>query len=206
MALVNECLPYYEDSGQPRLSVHAGDALTGKRIAKVKSNRQSGPGLTDSVDGSNYVATVCGAGELGYGVVSWDVADEAKVPLIIAPGTILPITAGGTVAAGDAVQSDATGRAITANGGAVVGLCLTGASVGEDLEVLWYGAAGGGIGGAAAEATAVTSPTATPADITGGQDPTEAEFNALLAVIATHKTAIDAIITALENRNIVAPN
>lgn len=205
MALANECHPFIEDSGQPRLTCHAGDALTGKRVVKVKSTRQSGPALNTSTDGSNYVATTCGAGEAGFGVAAYDCADEGKVAVIHAPGTVLPITAGDTITAGDFVQATTGGKVIPANGGNILGLAMASAVADADCEVLWCGATGGG-SGATAEAVAITAAAAAPAAITGGEAPTEAEHNALRAVVDGHATAINAIITALETHNIVAPN
>lgn len=53
---------------------------------------------------------------------------------------------------------------------------------------------------------AITAVAAPAAAITGGESPTEAEFNALRDVVAAQTTAINALITALENAKIVEPN
>lgn len=220
MALANECQPFIEDSGMPRLTGHAGDALTGKRVVKVKSTRQSGPALNTSTDGSNYVVTPATAGSAGFGVAAYDCADEGKVAVIHAPGTVLPITAGDTITAGDLLQVGTGGKVIPANGGNIVGLAMADAVADADAEVLWYGATGGGTGGATAEATAVTAVTltatnpaaitaaageATAADLTLTQG-LETQVSALVVDVAALNTAVNAIITALEVRNIVAPN
>lgn len=46
------------------------------------------------------------------------------------------IMLGGTVAAGDAVSTDAAGKAVKASSGAVVGVCLVGGAAGEIGSIL----------------------------------------------------------------------
>ena len=87
---------------------------------------------------------VCGAGEVPLGS-SDDVADDTAIPIAVnlfgvRPGTVR-ITAGGTVANGDHVKSDASGKAVTASstdvsfGIALVGTDQTAAS-GDVIEVI----------------------------------------------------------------------
>lgn len=138
-AMANECLPEIEDSGQPRLTGHATAALTGKRVVMLDGGHQSGPALNTSVDGSNIKVKPATAGARGIGVASWDTAAGGKCPIVYAPGTVLPITAGGTIASGDPVTADATGRAIAgvAAGGVVLGTAVDAATVGNDCMVMW---------------------------------------------------------------------
>lgn len=137
MALANECFPFIEDSGQPRLTGHATAAVTGKRLVAI-TGRQAGPGLNTSTGGGNYTVATCGAGAAAAGVAAYDAAAGAKVPVIGAPGTVLPITAGAIVAAGARVESDATGKVITLAMGVPIGICLVGAAANADAEIRLY--------------------------------------------------------------------
>lgn len=138
MPLANECHPFIEDSGQPRLTGHVATAVTGKRLVAI-TGRQAGPGLNTSTGGGNFTIAPCGAGAPAAGVAAYDGAVGAKVPVIGAPGTVLPITAGtGGVTAGQRVESDATGKVIPLATGAPIGICLVGAAANADAEIRLY--------------------------------------------------------------------
>lgn len=138
MPLANECHPFIEDSGQPRLTGHVATAVTGKRLVAI-TGRQAGPTLNTSTGGGNYTIAPCGAGEVAAGVAAYDGAVGAKVPVIGAPGTVLPITAGtGGVAAGDQVESDATGKVVALTTGVAIGFVMVGAAANADAEIRLY--------------------------------------------------------------------
>lgn len=134
---VNECIPYYKPGKD--VTAKAAAALTGKRLCVISANRTSGPGLSATAEGSVYQVNVCGAGAKAFGVTPYDVASGELHNVI--RGGIVPITAGGTVTAGQQVESDATGRVITWGGTVAtqpIGICTTGATVGNDAEVALY--------------------------------------------------------------------
>lgn len=123
-------------------------AVVGKRVVAISANRTSGPGLSNTAEGSVYrVAPCAGATMVPFGVAKYDQPTVAgKVG--VATGGILPIEAGAAVAAGELVMADALGRVvpyvgpIATNAAAVpdlpipVGQCMSAASgVGVDCEV-----------------------------------------------------------------------
>ncbi len=130
----NECIPFYKP-GQD-LTGHATAAVTGKRFVKLSGSRQSGPGLTTAVDGSNYQVAPAGAGEYAIGVAKYDAASGKKVA--IACAGIVPVTAGGNIAFGVEVEADATGKAVTKGSGIALGRCMTAATSGNDAEIKLY--------------------------------------------------------------------
>lgn len=147
MAIVNECIPFYDDG--EIITGQATAAVTGKRFLKISGDRTSGPGLATTAEGGNYRVAPADAGGRVFGVASYDVASGAKVPVITGPGTVVPVTADGAISAGDPVSVGAAGKAKTATaqsqsgsspyavtpGTIVVGLCLSGAADGADAEI-----------------------------------------------------------------------
>jgi hypothetical protein len=137
----NECIPFYDDGDE--VTVHAANALTGKRFAAITGRQagyRAGTGANANLDtsgvGGNYTADVPGAGVKAFGVVQYDVAAGEKVTLM--KRKILPVTAGATVTVGSEVEVDAQGRVINLASGKAVGLCLLGATVGLDAEIQVY--------------------------------------------------------------------
>lgn len=89
-----------------------------------------------SIDSDGLVNRTGGAGLAALGVLQNKPA-AAQRPAEVAYAGRVKVVAGATVAMGAKVQSDATGRAITAAGSDVVlGKCLIGGDVGELIEVL----------------------------------------------------------------------
>lgn len=92
-----------------------------------------------------YAGALCGAGALAIGVSDYPAATGADFAAVVI-GTAT-VEAGGAITAGAEVQSDATGRAVTAAGGEVLGLAWDGASgAGRRLEVLLTRRLGGKMG------------------------------------------------------------
>ena len=102
---------------------HAGATITGGRFVTVSGTPTEG----------NPTVSPAGAGVAALGVAGRDKASGEKVP-VIRQG-VVPVTAGGTVTAGERVQSDATGRAITLAAGVALGMALSSATVGNDVQV-----------------------------------------------------------------------
>lgn len=138
--MANDLIPFYRP-GQD-ISGHATAAVTGKKCLQITGNRTSGPGLSNTAEGSNYrvghpnAAGAAGAGKAILGVAKYDVAIDVVVG--VARGGVIPITAGGTIAAGAEVEVAADGSVITKNTGVAIGMCLNGATIGNDAEILMY--------------------------------------------------------------------
>ena len=132
----NVCMPYYEPGA--RLTADATAAVTGKRFVVISADRLSGPGLNNATDGGNIRVAPAGAGVRALGVAEYDAGTGTKVGVIATPGTVVPVTAGGAIAAGAEVQCDATGQAITLAAGKALGLCLSAAAGGADAQIKLY--------------------------------------------------------------------
>lgn len=133
--MANDCIPYYKPGADIPAACSA--AVTGKRFLKVTGNRQSGPGLSSTAEGSNYQVAQCVAGDKSIGVSMYDAPINGKVG-IVREG-IVPVTSGAAVTAGTEVQSDANGKAITLAAGKPLGYAMSGVGAADtDLEVLLY--------------------------------------------------------------------
>lgn len=135
--MANDCIPYKKPGEDVTAQVTA--AVVGKRFVAISAARTSGPGLATTAEGSNYRVATCGAGGRAIGVAKYDQATVGgKVGVI--RGGIVPVTAGGTVTAGQDVMSDATGQAVTWTSAASeankrLGTAMNDATVGNDCEV-----------------------------------------------------------------------
>jgi hypothetical protein len=117
--MTNECIPTKEGAYTQKITVHAGYTMVGKTFSGPLTSRQSGGlgGLAADPlaagDGSNLICPAAPAanGEVG-GVIGWDVASGGKAPLIRGSGTMLPVTSGAAVTAGQEVMVDNQGRVI----------------------------------------------------------------------------------------------
>jgi hypothetical protein len=131
----NAISPLYKPGGT--LTGHATAAITGGRFVSVSAAPASGPALNTATDGSNVKITTTGAGAKADGVAGYDAAAAAdKIPFHL--DGVVPVTAGGTVTAGQEVESDAQGRAITLASGKACGKAFTSATVGNPVYVRLY--------------------------------------------------------------------
>lgn len=139
----NPVIPLYE-SGE-RITAAATAAITNGVFVKPSANFQGGPLLdvstpTSPITGGNLpqVAT-CTAGAKAFGVAGWDAASSGDVlPIINGPGIVVPMVAGGTIVAGNQVESDAAGKPIAWAGTIATqpnGMALNGATVGQTVYV-----------------------------------------------------------------------
>lgn len=136
--MTNDATPYKEDGSA--LTFKATANVTGKRFVRFSANRTGGPGL--STDLANvYQGAHCGAGLKATGVSKWDAANGSLGEVHSRPGMVVPVTAGGVLAAGQEVQSDANGKAIVWDGtvaSAKCGQVLNGAAADADAEIRLY--------------------------------------------------------------------
>jgi Uncharacterized conserved protein (DUF2190) len=125
--MANECIPFKQPGGEITATTSA--AVTGKRFVAITGNLQA--------DGSLTVAHATAAGRI-VGVSKYDAASGAKVGVIRASKTVLPVTAAGTIAAGAEVEVGANGQAVTKAAGVAVGYVESGVTSGQDARVVLY--------------------------------------------------------------------
>lgn len=124
--MANEVVPFW-DLGSS-ITASAGAAVTGKRFVQVNGAR---------VNGLPRVIP-CGAGIKPFGVACRDKAAGEAVMCYTGPGIVVPVTAGAALAAGQEVQSDATGQAIVLAAGRPAGMTLDDAAIGADAVIKLY--------------------------------------------------------------------
>ena len=127
--MANECVPYYKPGSD--ITGEAQEAIIGMRFVSIDGSVDPGwqpEGLKGNADlvGASSTANVVpivqtGAGEDAVGVAQRDCADGGLVTFLNEPGMVLPVRAGAAIVPGAAVQSDATGRAITLAAGVRLG-------------------------------------------------------------------------------------
>jgi hypothetical protein len=148
IAPANECVPFYDEGDA--ITCYSTIAVVGKRFVKVSATRQAGPGLNTSTSGGNISVAPADAGGRVFGVARQDAGIGVLVTVLRDPGSILPITADGSITAGDPIQVGALGKAKTAAGGvAAVSATATTGVVGSNNALTYTahdsGAAGNGI-------------------------------------------------------------
>jgi Uncharacterized conserved protein (DUF2190) len=125
----------YYKPGQD-ITCHANVGLTGGRAVAIVANRQSGPGLSASAEGSNYVVGLpADAGRI-FGVAGHDAAAGADV--VVYRDGIVAIESSGTINAFQEVEIGADGRVEARSTGIPVGVCMSGVTVGQFAEVELY--------------------------------------------------------------------
>lgn len=108
-----DCTPFWDVADT--LTCHAEAAVIGCRFVSI-----SGP----RVDGNPQVSHTA-AGAEAFGVAARDKGAGEKVMVHRAPTIVAPVEVGATpLAAGDAVQSDAVGRAIPLAAGKKLGIAM----------------------------------------------------------------------------------
>src|SRR5438309_1001956 len=124
-APVNECVPRYRPADQ--LTGHATAAITGKRFLKISGGFQAGPALNTSVSGGNVQVAHADPSDYTIGISNKDCASGSKLTIVGINGGTFPVTADGTVTAGDKVMVGSAGKAKTlASGSAVAASASTG--------------------------------------------------------------------------------
>ena len=134
MSPVNEAIAFYDPGDD--LSCHCEAAVTGKRFVAVSDPKQAGSlGLANDTLGGNIVVSPAGAGAAALGVATYDAALGAKVP-VMRGHKVVPVEAGAAMTAGDRVQSDASGRAITLAAGVPLGIVLNSPTAAGQIAVV----------------------------------------------------------------------
>lgn len=132
----NVCTPFFED---PDVTYRATAAVIGKRFIAPSGNRTGGPGLSSDLQNAYRMAHAPAKGR-ATGVSRYDVPVDGLAAVFGKPGRIVPVTAEAAIAAGAQIEVGAAGQAITlavapAVPGVVVGVAMTGAVAGADVEV-----------------------------------------------------------------------
>lgn len=123
-----DCIPLFRPGGD--ITVLTTAAVTGKTFVGVSAARDTATGLIKAAP-----ATAAGP---ALGVAARDAASGARGAVIAGPGTILFVTAGGTIAAGAQVEVGSAGKAVTLASGIAVGLALEAGTSGNDLLIKLY--------------------------------------------------------------------
>jgi hypothetical protein len=131
----NEAVAFFDPGDD--LSCHVESAVTGRRFVAVSDPKQVGSvALANDTLGGNIVVSPAGAGALALGVASYDASAGQKVP-VMRGHKVVPVEAGAAITAGDAVASDATGRAVLAGAGVQrLGICLNSPTAAGQVAVV----------------------------------------------------------------------
>ncbi|WP_029135319.1 capsid cement protein [Nakamurella lactea] len=126
--MANEAIPLFRPGSD--VTVQTTAAVTGKTFLGVSGARDTTTGLVK-------VAPATAAGAV-FGVAAYDAASGARVPSISGPGTILFVTAGGTIAAGAQVEVGSGAKAVTLASGIAVGQALEAGAANADVLIKLY--------------------------------------------------------------------
>jgi hypothetical protein len=139
--MANECVPYYEPGAH--VTGRATADVVGMTFAALDAadpDQWAPEGLKGTINTPTATAipnvipvVTCGAGGVALGIFQRDVADGALVTIMRQPGMVAPVRSGAAIAAGAAVQSDATGRAITLAAGVRIGVAWSAATAAGQL-------------------------------------------------------------------------
>jgi hypothetical protein len=135
-----ECTPFYEPGRA--ITATADAALTGCRFCAITANRESGPGLSSTGEGSNYVVGKPTTKSRVFGVLAFDVASGDKVT-VWTGGYIVPVYTAGAIARFDEVQINGEGEVVTRSDGIAVGVAMTAAANDTYAEIMIYPSPGG---------------------------------------------------------------
>ncbi|ERG63531.1 hypothetical protein L332_03575 [Agrococcus pavilionensis RW1] len=127
--MANECIPAYRPGHD--ITATAGGAITGKTFVDAST-------ALDVAAGTPVTVVTATAAGLTFGVASRDTASGAKLHVLRGPGTVVPVTAGGTIARGAEVEVGASGRAVTLASGKARGRALTAGTSGNDVFIELY--------------------------------------------------------------------
>jgi hypothetical protein len=105
--MANECIPLFQPGAD--ITGQCSAAVTGKRVLRISATRDATTGLI-------VVANVTVVTQRPFGIAAYDVPINGRVPILKGKGQILPVTAGAAIAFDTEVESDTSGRVITAGG------------------------------------------------------------------------------------------
>lgn len=125
--MANDCIPLYRPGAD--LTAVASADVTGKRFVDI-----TGP--VNAKNGTLMTAAPATAAGKALGVAARDAVSGARFPIILGPGHVVPVTAGGAVTAGDEVEAGTDGKAVKLASGESLGRALsTAVADGDDVFV-----------------------------------------------------------------------
>lgn len=132
--MANKCTPLHRPGTIGRagrdLYCLSTAAVTGRTFVDISATRDATTGLIK-------VATATPAGR-SFGVARDDAAAGIGVAVVRDPGAIVPVTAGGSIAAGGEVEVGTGGRAVTQAAGIARGRAVEDGTAGAAVHVELY--------------------------------------------------------------------
>ncbi len=127
--MANESIPLYRPGDD--ITATAAGAIVGKTFVDIT-------GVVNAATGTPITVATATAAALSVGVASRDTAAGAKLQVIRGKGQVLPVTAGGTIAAFAEVEIGANGRAVTLASGKARGRAWSAGTAGNDVFIELY--------------------------------------------------------------------
>lgn len=127
--MANECIPLYDPGAA--ITGTASSNVTGKRFVGVTT------GL-NATNGTLVAVAHATSATKPLGVAVRDAASGARVLVESRPGAVVPVTAGGTIAANAEVEVGSNGQAVTLASGKPAGQALSAGTSGNDVFVRLY--------------------------------------------------------------------
>lgn len=124
--MANEAIPLYRPGAD--VSATPTAAVKGKTFVNVSG----------AMAGQLVKVAPAAAAALVFGVAAFDAPIGGTVAVIRGAKTILPVTAGGTLAAGDEVEVGAGGKAVKLASGTAVGRALDAGTADADVFIELY--------------------------------------------------------------------
>ena len=128
--MANESIPAYRPGADVTAIVGAG-GVVGKTFVNISA-------ALDVTAGTPATVITAVAAGLSVGVASRDTVAGAKVHVLRGPGSVVPVTAGGSIALGAEVEIGASGRAVTIASGKARGRAWSAGTNGNDVFVELY--------------------------------------------------------------------
>ena len=128
--MANECIPLFRPGGDLTATAAAG-GVKGKTFVDITT-------AIDAAAGTLPTAATATAAGLSIGVAAYDTAAGIEFPVIRNRGAIVPVTAGGVIAAGAEVEVGADGKAVTIDEGIARGRAWSAGTADHDVFVELY--------------------------------------------------------------------
>lgn len=127
--MANETIPLYRPGDD--VTATASGAVTGKTFVDIS-------GAVSAANGTPITVATATAAGLSVGVASRDTASGAKLHVLRGKGSVVPVTAGGTIAVGAEVEVGSNGRAVTLASGKARGRAWSAGTSGNDVFIELY--------------------------------------------------------------------
>ncbi len=128
--MTNESIPAYRP-GADVTAIAGTGGVVGKTFVNITA-------ALDVAAGTPITVQTAAAGALTVGVASRDTAAGAKLHVLRGVGTVVPVTAGGTIAVGAEVEVGSNGRAVTLASGKARGRAWSAGVAGSDVFIELY--------------------------------------------------------------------